>query len=140
MEKLIKVLVEKNSDGYFFTTQNIEGVISSTGNTFEEAKNNLEELLEIAKELDEVYNQYTLNFEFKMSVADFFESFPEVKKSELGNRLGIDKSLMSQYTSKNEKVKQNYISDERLLKIQEEIHRLGKELQSVQFYTKEIHQ
>lgn len=128
--KKIEVLIEKDKEGvYWGTTQNIPGVISADGATFEEMKHNLTEAIELAKDSDEIYSEYDMDFQFKMSLKEFFREFPEIKKSELGIRAGISKTLMSQYLSEREV----YISYERIKKIEEEIHKLADELKAVSF-------
>jgi predicted RNase H-like HicB family nuclease len=128
--KKIEVLVEKDKNGnYWGTTQNVPGVVTAAGSNFEEMKQSLLEAMELAKESDNVYSEYDLDFRFKMPLKDFFKQFPEIKKSEIGNRAGISKSLMSQYLSD----KEVYISYDRVKEIEKEIHRLAEELQTISF-------
>ncbi|MDR1876407.1 MAG: type II toxin-antitoxin system HicB family antitoxin [Flavobacteriaceae bacterium] len=128
--KIIDVLVKKGANGvYWGTTQNIPGVITADGATFEEMKTNLSEALELAKESDDSYADYGLDFHFKLSLKDFFTHFPELKKSEIGQRAGISKTLMSQYLSEREV----YISYDRVKEIEKEIHLLADELKTVSF-------
>ncbi len=129
MEKII-VFVEKDQSGrYWGTTQNIPGVISADGATFEELKKNMKEAGELAREEADVYSGYDWDFQFKISLKDFFQEFPELKKDKIGLRAGISKTLMSQYLSD----RPVYISLDRVKKIEEEIHKLASELGSVSF-------
>lgn len=128
--KKVVVLVEKTKDGtYWGTSQNIPGVITADGNSLEELKSNFAEAFEMAQEADTVYQDYDFDFQFKMSLKDFFKQFPEINKSSLAKRMGINSSLLSQYTSKNPA----YISIERVKKIEQEIHKLAEELKTVAF-------
>jgi predicted RNase H-like HicB family nuclease len=129
MEK-IEVLIEKDKEGiYWGTTQNIPGVITADGQTFEEMKQNLIEAIEMAKESDKSYANYSLDLQFKTSLKDFFKEFPELKKDKIASRAGIAKTLMSQYLSEREV----YISYERVKQIEDEIHKLADELRAVRF-------
>lgn len=133
---MIKVLVEKSKDGtYWGTTQNIPGVVSGDGATFEQMKkalyDGMEMYLEDIEEQDKkVFNKLKsgYEFEYKMSLEDFFNKFPEIKISNLANRMNISPSLMRQYSSGN-----TYISESRIRQIENTIHQLGNELQSVYF-------
>lgn len=129
MEK-VEVLVEKAKDGTFWgTSQNIPGVITADGATIEELKANFAEAFEMAMEADDIYKAYSLDFQFKMSLKDFFKLFPEINKASLSRRIGINKSLLSQYTADTPA----YISIERVKAIEKEIHQLADELKAVTF-------
>ena len=133
---MIKVLVEKSKDGtYWGTTQNIPGVVSGDGKSFEQMKKSLYEGMEmyiedIEEQDKKVFNKLKLGYEFeyKMSLEDFFNKFPEIKISNLANRMNISPSLMRQYSSGN-----TYISETRIRQIENTIHQLGNELQAVYF-------
>ena len=130
MNKKIEVLVEKDKNGnYWGSTQNIPGVITADGETFEDMKQNMIEAVKMAKESDDIYSKYDLGFKFKMSLKDFFKQFPEIKKSEMGARAGISKTLMSQYISDRDV----YISYDRVKEIEKEIHKLAEELHAISF-------
>jgi len=128
--KTVEVLVEKGKDGvYWGTSQNIPGAITADGTSFEELKNNFTEAFEMAQETDSSYKEYDYNFHFKMTLKDFFKQFPEINKSSLARRMGINSSLLSQYTSD----KPAYVSIERIKNIEKEIHKLAEELKAVSF-------
>lgn len=128
--KKVTVIVEKDKEGvYWGVSQNIPGVISADGASFEELKNNFTEAFELAQDSDDIYKEYDFDFQFKMSLKDFFKQFPEINKSSLAKRMGINSSLLSQYTSD----KPAYVSVERIKNIEQEIHRLAEELKTVVF-------
>lgn len=135
MAKKIIVYIEKSEDGeYWGTTQNMEGVVSSFGETLEELKANIKEAiddhLEVAEELGEEwakqYNDYTL--EFQLDLQGFFDLIPEVKIGSLAKKAGINASLLRQY-----KIGAAKASVEQIQKIESAVHSLGAELLSVSF-------
>lgn len=129
MEK-VEVVVEKDKEGiYWGVSQNIPGVIVADGASFEELKKNFAEAFEMAQESDDGYKDFDFDFQFKMSLKDFFKQFPEINKSSLAKRMGINSSLFSQYTAK----KPAYVSIERIKNIEHEIHKLAEELKTVAF-------
>ncbi|MDD3772105.1 MAG: type II toxin-antitoxin system HicB family antitoxin [Weeksellaceae bacterium] len=128
--KKVEVVVEKDKEGiYWGVSQNIPGVISADGTSFEELKSNFSEAFELAQESDDIYKEFDFDFQFKMSLKDFFKQFPEINKSSLAKRMGINSSLFSQYTA----TKPAYVSVERIKKIEQEIHKLAEELKTVTF-------
>ncbi len=132
--KEIIVYVEKHEDGtYWGTTQNIEGVVSSFGDSLEELKTNMQvafnDHIELAKELGEDYiDAYDdVKFTYKLDLTAFFELVREVKISNIAEKAGMNASLLRRYKL-GEKA-----SEEQLRKIETAIHELGEELLSVTF-------
>ena len=132
----IKVRVEKSADGiYWGTTQNIPGVVTADGKNLKELKENLKDALELYLETAQaVNNREILNLlskgfelEYQLELSELFKRIKVINKSAFANRIGISPSLMRQYSSK----KDIYISEERAKKIEEALHLLGQELQSI---------
>lgn len=135
MGKLVKVFVEKHEDGtYWGTSQNLEGVVSTFGNSLDELKVNFKQAfddhLEVAHELEESYaDDYThAKFEYKMDISSFFDLVPEVKISSIAKRANMNESLVRQY-----KIGSTVASQEQANKILKAVHDLGRELLSVKF-------
>lgn len=132
----IKVIVEKHEDGaYWGTTQNIPGVVSSSGETLEELKANLqtafEDYIEVAEELEEKWVaevKQLSEWDYNMNIEAFFDLIPEVKISAIGKKAGINESLMRQYACGKAAV-----SEDRMKLIEKSVHELGAELSSISF-------
>lgn len=136
MKNSIQVFVEKADDGtYWGTTQNIPGVVSAYANSLEELKEHLQtafnDYIEIATEENEdwveIVNKME-DWEYKMDLQAFFYLIPEVKISAIGKKAKINESLMRQYVTGKATA-----SEERMRVIENAVHELGVELQSVCF-------
>lgn len=132
----IKVNVEKSADGvYWGTTQNIPGIVTADGVDLNALKKNLHEALELyietAKDIDDKQILKLLSegidFEYHLELSEIFKRLKVINKSAFAERIGISPSLLRQYSVK----KDMYISEERVKKIEKELHLLGQELQSI---------
>ena len=99
----------------------------------DELKKNLEqaflEYVAAAAELGEAWIEEVRNrkdWEFYMNMQALFELVPEVKISAIARRAGINESLMRQYATGKA-----VVSEDRLRYIEQTIHDLGRELQTV---------
>jgi predicted RNase H-like HicB family nuclease len=130
----IEVVVERHYDGTFWgTTQNIPGVVTAFGASLDELKKNLEhaflEYVAAAAELGEAWIEEVRTrkeWAFYMNMQALFELVPEVKISAIARRAGINESLMRQYATGKA-----VVSEDRLRYIEQTIHDLGRELQTV---------
>ncbi len=130
----IEVVVERHYDGTFWgTTQNIPGVVTAFGASLDELKKNLEqaflEYVAAAAELGEAWIEEVRtrkDWAFYMNMQALFELVPEVKISAIARRAGINESLMRQYATGKA-----VVSEDRLRYIEQTIHDLGRELQTV---------
>lgn len=132
----IKVKVEKSADGiYWGSTQNIPGVVTADGQDLKELKENLQEALELYLETAQSTNnskilkllEEGIEFEYQIELSELFNKLKVINKSAFATRIGISPSLLRQYSVK----KDIYISEERAKKIENELHLLGQELQSI---------
>jgi len=130
----IEVVVERHYDGTFWgTTQNIPGVVTAFGASLDELKKNLEqaflEYVAAAAELGEAWIEEVRTrkeWAFYMNMQALFALVPEVKISAIARRAGINESLMRQYATGKA-----VVSEDRLRYIEQTIHDLGRELQTV---------
>lgn len=102
MSKIL-VIVEKGKDGSFwcYTEEGINGktLLTSTGSTVEEAKRDLMNCYEEAKQ-DAMENGETLpevEFVYKYDLQSFFNYFSFLNMNEIARRTGINASLLRQY-------------------------------------------
>ena len=126
-------LIEKGKDGTFgIFTPDINHTIIGEGNTVAEAKadfeNSVKEMIlsytetnrEIPDELKDI------EFEYKFDMSSLFNYYDWINTTKFAKTASINSSLMRQY--KTGKV---YISDTQTRRIENALHRLGKELTAV---------
>jgi len=126
-------LIERGKDGtYGIFTPDIGSLIIGEGKTVAEAKadfeNSLREVRQFAKE-DGVKLPEDLakaQFIYKYDMASLFNYYPSINVTQFAKYIGLNPSLMRQYKTGNA-----YISEKQAAKIEEGIHRLGKELMEV---------
>ena len=129
----MKVKIEKQSDGTYIA-YNIGGVkvqLIGSGDTVAEAKedfmNSVQEITEsYAEDGVEVPAELSEEIEFNFDISSLFEYYSVINISAFAKMVGINDSLLRQYKRGN-----TYISDAQLSKIEEGIHKLGKELSSL---------
>jgi predicted RNase H-like HicB family nuclease len=124
-------LRETAKDGSFgIFTPDIESTIIGSGATVAEAKADFENSV---REMIASYDGDTLpaelqdiEFEYKYDVASVFDYFGWINISKFAEHVGINSSLMRQYKSGN-----TYISENQAAKIENGLHKAGRELLSV---------
>lgn len=99
--------------------------IIGEGDTIAEAKQDFE------KSINELYDDFTpetlpeelrdLQFVYKYDIVSFLEYFP-INMTRLAKMIGINPSLLRQYK------KGQYVSQKQMRKIEEGIHKIGKEM------------
>jgi len=125
--KKVDFIIEKGKDGYGAYREEKDGVIATMGDSVAEIKANIveaynlyaEESGKAAIEADQVGLKYDL--------ASFFEFYQEINVSALGKRIGMQKSLLSEYKNGNRKP-----SDKQVTRILTGIKELGMELASLE--------
>lgn len=129
-----KVSIEKQEDGsYIAYNTNVDGyTLIGTGSTVTEARkdfaNSMNEVAEVEKErLGEVPAVFKNEPDYKFDLSSLFEYYSMINVSAFARFLGINDTLMRQYRRGN-----TYISDAQLKKIEDGIHRLGKEFSRLQ--------
>lgn len=130
----ISITIEKTSTGFSAYSKDAKGIYT-TGTSIDELKENIREVIEeqvdYLQEIGDTVNAENLrsaNIEYKIDLEQFFEYFSMFNKTEFAKYIGLNPSLLRGYSKGGV-----YISDDRVRKIEEGIHRLGKELTSVSF-------
>ena len=128
-------LIEMGEDGSFSVyTPDIESAIIGEGATVAEAKSDFEnsvtELLKFYQEDGEVIPEELrdVSFEYKYDLPSFFHHFNFLNITKFAQLAGINPSLMRQYKQGQ------YVSEKQVSKIQTEIHRIGRELMSINLF------
>ena len=132
--KKVEAIIEKSIDGnYGIYLPDIPG-IGVTGDTEEETKANLQEVIEDIVEqcrIDRVpdcVNGGNLDISYRYDPSAFFKTFDIFSVSSLAKAIGINSSLMRQY-----KTGKTYISEERKKQIETGVHQLANKLLQVKF-------
>ena len=128
-------LIEMGKDGSFSVyTPDIEATIIGEGATVAEAKSDFEnsvaELLRFYQEDGETIPEELqgVSFEYKYDLPSFFHHFNFLNITKFAQLAGINPSLMRQYKQGQ------YVSEKQVSKIQTEIHRIGRELMSINLF------
>ena len=131
MKKII-ALIEKGDDGFYgIHAPELENVIIGSGKTVDEAK---EDFLEGYTEMLETYNYdgktvpeelKDIEFEYRYDISAFYNAHPYLNVSKLAKYMHINASLMRQYKQGQ------YISEEQILRIQDGIRSVGRELSTI---------
>lgn len=130
MKKVIAI-IERGEDGtYGVHSPELENVIIGSGDNVAEAKDDFEnsykEVVEffidekraVPEELKDV------EFEYRYDLSAFYNAHPYLNVSKLAEHLHVNASLMRQYR------RGQYISEEQVMRIQEGIRSVGRELAS----------
>ena len=130
----IEAIIEKASDGgYGIYIPSIPG-IGVIGDTEEEAKENLLEVISSIVDqckidgVDDRLNSGCLDISYRYDPSAFFKTFKIFNVSYLAKTIGVNSSLMRQY-----KTGKTYISENRKKQIEKGIHQLANELLDVKF-------
>lgn len=125
-------LIEKGKDGSFtIFTPDIKSTIIGEGETVLEAKadfeNTVKEVLETYKETGEPLPEelQDITFEYKYDLPSFLNCYNYLNMTKLADRAGINPSLMRQYK------RGQYVSEKQASKIQEAVHKIGRELLAI---------
>jgi len=127
--KQVKAIIERGADGsYSIYTPTLKNAIIGEGKTVAEAKEDFmigyQEMVEtyqedgkpVPKELDGI------EFAYQYDLAAFYEAHPYLNVSKIAQYVGINDTLMRQYR------RGQYISEAQVLRIQNGIRAIGKEL------------
>jgi len=137
MKKVVAIIEKASDGGYGIYCPDLEGIaLYGYGLTEEEAKENLQENIESileyyeeeSKPVPEVLGTGKISFEYRYDFSGFFKTYPFFNVSELAIMLGVNSSLMRKY--KNGLA---FASGEQRKKIESGIHKLSKQLSTVQF-------
>ena len=134
--KTLKAIIEKGKDGlYSVYTPEITGLYGS-GETENEAKENLNEAIEMALEHVEetgdwgdyspLKENYTIEYVYDLS--GFFKAYDFFDVTALANKIGINASLMRRYKTGMKKA-----SYAQKAKISNGIHLIARQLNAVKF-------
>ena len=127
--RTVIVIIERGDDGsYGVHSPELENVIIGSGDTVAEAKEDFEnsynEVVEyyIDKGCSVPHELTGIQFEYRYDISAFYNAHPYLNVSKLAEYLHVNASLMRQYKCGQ------YISEEQVMRIQEGIRSVGREL------------
>ncbi|MCL1690421.1 type II toxin-antitoxin system HicB family antitoxin [Elizabethkingia anophelis] len=131
----IKLVLEKSGTGYSAYSNDLPGAVT-TGDSFEEVKENFNEVVELYVESLEEEGEHTKanelrnsNISYYLDLEAFFDYYAIFNKSELAKYIGINPSLFRRMSSNNELK----LSEKKALQIKNGLHKLATELQQFNF-------
>ncbi|WP_373496151.1 type II toxin-antitoxin system HicB family antitoxin [Aquiflexum sp.] len=133
-ERKLKIVLEKSSTGYSAYAPEEEGIYT-VGETYEEVKENIVEVIEFRTEyLEEMGNSAeaerlrNADIEYFLDIQQFFEQYSMLNKSEFANFIGMNPSMMR-------KISKGLValSDAKARQIEEGLHRLAEDFSKVNF-------
>jgi predicted RNase H-like HicB family nuclease len=128
MEK-IAVIVEKTDSGFSAYLPDLP-ITCTTGGDLNEIETNMYEALDlhlealktVGKPIPPIFND-EVNFDYRLDITDFFNLFSPIKQTSIAEKAGINPSLLRQYARGIK-----HPSFDQAKKIEEAIHKLGREL------------
>lgn len=127
--KGIKFIVEKTNTGYSAYAENFDKYpVSTTGHTYEALRKNILNSLNTFLEYKKKPIATLLNIETKMDLSQFFDFYKEINAKAMGQRIGMNQTLLSQYVNGKKKP-----SGKQVDKIINGLKSLGRELQTIDF-------
>lgn len=127
MEK-IEFTVEKTGTGYSaYANPRDGGIIATTGGTIAELKNNMLDAANTFLDYEKRPLATENDLFITLDIPQFFEYYKEVNASALSKRIGMNKTLLSQYINGQKKP-----SPKQTNRILEGIRELGNELSKLE--------
>ncbi len=127
--KKVTAIIERGADGsYGIYTPKLKNTIIGEGNTVEEAKADFligyQEMVDTYKEDNKPLPKelQDIEFTYQYDLAAFYDAHPYLNVSKIAQYVGINDTLMRQYR------RGQYISEAQVLRIQNGIRAIGKEL------------
>lgn len=126
MKKIVFV-VEKTSDGFSAYALEDGIAVGTSADSMAELKQNILDAYNSYAEMEGVEGVSLDDIQIQLDVPQFFDFYNVINASALGSRIGMDKTLISQYVNGHKKPGQKQI--DRIIK---GIKELGEELSSLE--------
>lgn len=126
MSKIV-FIVEKTNDGFSAFAESEDLPVATSGDTMTELKINIVDAYNSYAEIKGLKEVTIDEITIQLDLPQLFEFYKEINASALGSRIGMDKTLISQYVNGHKKPGTKQVS-----KILEGIKQLGNELASLE--------
>lgn len=123
----VKFIVGKTSTGFDAYHEDGESIIATTGDNIGHLKSNIIEAYNLFADhkKKKLITEAQISLEF--DIASFFQFYPEITAAGIGRRIGMQKSLISEYVNGKKRP-----SEKQVRKILAGIKSLGKELSEIE--------
>lgn len=126
--KKVVFIVEKTGTGFSAYSEDFENIpVATSGDTITELRNNIVDAYNSYAELKKTKSLTIDEFLIQLDVKQFFDYYKVINASALGSRIGMDKTLLSQYVNGHKKP-----SIKQVEKIMTGIKQLGSELAALE--------
>lgn len=126
MKKIVFV-VEKTSDGFSAYALDEDIAVGTSASSMMELKQNILDAYNTYADLENITEAVIDDIQIQLDVPQFFDFYNVINASALGSRIGMDKTLISQYVNGHKKPGKKQI--ERII---QGIRELGEELSSLE--------
>jgi len=121
-------IIEKTESGYSAYSENFDEIpVGTTGVNLKELKINIIDALNSHNQLYALPELSIKDVQIKLDLPQFFSFYKVINASDLGKRIGMNKTLISQYVNGHKKP-----SEKQVAKILEGVKQLGRELSSLE--------
>ncbi len=126
MSKII-FIVEKTTDGFSAFAESEKVPVATSSDTMAELKINIVDAYNSYAEIKDLKEVTIDDIQIQLDLHQLFDFYKEINASALGSRIGMDKTLISQYVNGHKKP-----GSKQVAKILEGIKQLGNELASLE--------
>ena len=125
--KKIVFIVEKTSDGFSAYAEDDNIHAATSADTMAELRTNIVDAYNSVAELKGIPEVTLEEINIQLDLPQFFDYYKIINASALGSRIGMDKTLLSQYVNGHKKA-----GPKQVQKILNGIKQLGRELSSLE--------
>jgi hypothetical protein len=126
--KKIVFIVEKTDTGFSAYAEDFNNIpAGTTGDTMAELQNNILDAYNSVAELKGLNEATIDDITLQLDLPQFFDYYKIINASALGARIGMDKTLLSQYVNGHKRA-----SEKQVQRIMKGIKQLGSELASLE--------
>ena len=126
MKKIVFV-VEKTSDGFSAYALDEDIAVGTSASSMMELRQNILDAYNTYAELENIGEAVIDDIQIQLDIPQFFDFYNVINASALGSRIGMDKTLISQYVNGHKKPGKKQID-----RIIQGIKELGEELSSLE--------
>ena len=126
--KKIVFIVEKTSDGFSAYAENDNIPAATSADTMAELRTNIVDAYNSVAEIKNLQEVTIDDINIQLDLPQFFDYYNVINASALGIRIGMDKTLLSQYINGHKKA-----GPKQMQRILDGIKQLGSELSSLEF-------
>ncbi len=120
-------IVEKTNTGYSAYSENGNDFVATAGSSMPELRQNIIDAINTYRENEGLKSITEKDLIVKLDIPQFFEYYNVINSTALAERIGVSRSLLSQYANGIKKP-----STKQVNKILEGVRSLGKELSQIE--------